>query len=96
MSKQLKIDSNDFEVSFVEQAKKCLPLLKKKLQLEEFTAKINKEDLFLFNAEGKAQVGWKEINNYQATSTNVKNTTQNLLEYFFESRTDYEKDELKL
>ena len=97
LSKQLKIDSNDFEVSFVEQAKKMLTFVEeKKLQLEELYSKINKEDLFLFNAEGKAQVGWKEINNYQATSTNVKNTTQNLLEYFFESRTDYEKDELKL
>ena len=84
MSKQQKQDSNDFwklvsvETSLKQQ--QCLPFVEETLTIRKFKAKINKEDLFLFNAEGKAQVGWKEINNYQATSTNVKNTTQNLLE----------------
>ena len=97
LSKKIKINSDDFEVTFLKEAKKILSFAEEKeFQFKEFCKTINKKDVFMFNAEGKALVSWSELNNYQATSKNVKNTTQNLLEYFFESKIDNEKNELKL
>ena len=97
MSKQLEINSINLAEDLVKQTKQVLEVIEEKeFQFKEFYKNINKEDLFLFDVESKAQVDWEELDNYKATSGKIKNTTQNLLEYLSEAETIVEKNELKL
>ena len=97
VSKQLEINAINLEEKLVKQTMQVLELIEEKeFQLKEFYKNINKEDLFLFNAESKTQVGWEELNNYKATSEDIKITTQNLLNYLSEAETIVKKNELKL
>lgn len=96
-TKYLTIDSINFGENLVELAKKLLiEIEEKESQFNNFYNNIEKNDLFLFNSKSKALVSWEELNNYQSTSSEVKKTTQKLLEYFFDAKTFKEKNELKL
>ena len=97
MSKQLKINSINLERDLVKQTGQILEKIEEKeSQFKEFYKNINRKDLFLFDIESKAQVSWEELDNYKANSENIKNTTQNLLEYLSEAKTIEERNELKL
>lgn len=96
-TKYLTIDSINFGENLVELAKKLLIEIEEKESLfNNFYNNIEKNDLFLFNSKSKALVSWEELNNYQSTSSEIKKTTQKLLEYFFDAKTFKEKNELKL
>ncbi len=96
-SKQLKINSINLERDLVKQTGQILEKIEEKeSQFKEFYKKINRKDLFLFDIESKAQVDWEELDNYKATSEEIKNTTQNLLEYLSEAESISERNELKL
>ena len=97
MSKQLKINSINLERDLVKQTRQILEKIEEKeSQFKEFYKNINRKDLFLFDIESKAQVDWEELDNYKATSEEIKNTTQNLLEYLSQLESISERNELKL
>jgi hypothetical protein len=94
--KEMKLNSINFENYFIQNTENCLKDVNEKNSLyKNFYENLDKKDLFLFDAEGKVNVTWKELNNYQASSENINETNKNLLSYFFESESNL-RDEIML